>query len=272
MMLFVGLITTDSSAQQVHYHGSIQFASGKYYFGETSQSMYLNNGVSVSYSKVHIGADLPYVLQNTPWISYSSVGGIATGGPQHGAVSQHTGKGQKGRRTTIEIPDTASYTQSGFSDPTVNIRYDIFTSYNKHQMLSLTSAAKIPFAEPDMGFGTGEWDFSVGASFVSRTQNWFWNANAAYWYFGDLPELVLKEALSYGIGVGRSFVSHTLMTFLTFQGMTKVIGGTEAPLSTGVGLSYKVGPNATLSTNMAIGISEAMPDYSLGIGWNITVN
>jgi|AntRauTorcE11897_2_1112592.scaffolds.fasta_scaffold00104_12 hypothetical protein len=259
-------------AQQVYYNGSVQFSSGKYYFSETSRSVYLNNGVSYSFPKLHLAADLSYVFQDSPWISYTSAGGIATGGPQHGIVSQRIGKGGKGQGNTISISDTVSYTQSGFSDPNVSLRYEVFTSNNNHTILSITGAVKIPFTRPEIGFGTGEWDFSLGSSAMGWSGNWLWNASLAYWYFGDMDDLVLRNALSYGLGIGRSHFNQKIMVIYSISGMSKIIENTTPPLLTGIGLSYKTGMNTSLILNAGYGLSESSVDYTLSLGWTIHIN
>ena len=273
VLFFLGMGAASIHAQLVHYDGSIQFSSGKYYFTEVSHSVYLNNGISFNYAKFHITADLPYIYQNSPWISYTSIGGIATGGPQHGVVAHQTGKAREGQgRKAISIVDTVSYTSSGFGDPTASFRYDVFRSYNGHTLLSANGAVKIPFADTEMGFGTGEWDFSVGSGVMTWTQKWSWSTSVAFWHFGDMPELELKDALSYGIGIGRSFDHRSILVLYSLQGMTKVISGTEAPLSTGIGVSFNISENVMVNSNFGVGLSESTPDYSVGGGWSIHLN
>ncbi|MBD3616319.1 MAG: hypothetical protein HUJ22_07080 [Gracilimonas sp.] len=259
-------------AQEVNYNGTVQFSSGEYYFAETSRSVYLNNGVNFSYPKLHFSANLSYVFQDSPWISYTSAGGIATGGPQHGIVSEGAGKGRKGRHDSINIPDTASYIQSGFSDPSVSLSYDVFESYNRHTILSVTGVAKVPFANPEMGFGTGAWDLSLGGSAMGWSGSWLWNASVAYWHFGDMEDLNLHDALSYGLGAGRSFSDQKVMILYSISGMSKVIEGTAAPLLTTIGVSYKMGTFTSLMFNAGYGLSESSADYSLGMGWMIHLN
>ena len=258
-----------SMAQSFTYSGSVSYANGKYYLSKTSESLYVNNGLSMSYSKFNIYFDVSYIFQNSPWISYTTKGGIATGGPHHRALSQQTGNGKRKQKEKIVLQDTISYSQSGFGDPFASIRYDLYSSYSGATQITIISTFKAPLTDPVSGFGTGEWDFSFGSSLLRKGENCYWNASVAYWYFGDMPELELKNALSYSLGLGYQFNRRPIMLLYSVQGMSKIVSGTEAPVSTGVGFSYRVRERITLSSTLGVGLTESLPDFSLGVGWMI---
>lgn len=84
--------TWPTAGQEVSYSGSLQFATGKYLFTERTNSAYLLNGLSVRVGRLELGATLPLVYQSTPWVSYTTGGGMPTGGPQGGAVGDSLGQ------------------------------------------------------------------------------------------------------------------------------------------------------------------------------------
>lgn len=77
-----------AKAQQVTYSGSMQYATGSYIFTERTGSLYIMNGLSISGDRGSVSFTVPYVIQNSPWISYTHGGGIPTGGSRHGQVGR----------------------------------------------------------------------------------------------------------------------------------------------------------------------------------------
>lgn len=260
-------------AQQLYYSGSIQYSRGAYYFTETTSSFYIANGLSLQKDGYSFSVTVPFIMQNSPWVSYTQYGSIPTGGPQHGMVS---GGGRRGMGMSggqgghqINIPDTASYSKSSFSDPTVSVGVPILTisHINTSTSLKLTGNLKIPMADPSQGFGTGEWDGGLGTAFSQRLRSWFVMVNAMYWWFGDMPDLVLKDALSYGVGIGKSMNAGKWMVLGTFNGMSRIIADTDPPMNGGAGITYQISPKSSLSANGSIGFSDSSADFSFGAGW-----
>ena len=273
LIVFMSIIGVfNSQAQQLYYSGSVQYSNGSYYFTETTSSLYVTNGMSLQQNGYSFSVSVPFVVQNSPWISYTQYGSIPTGGPQHGVVGgsgsgmgMSSGKG--GRR--ISIPDTVSYNKSSFSDPTVSVGVPILstTNVNMSTSLKIMGDLKIPLADPSQGFGTGEWDGGLGTAFSQRFSSWFVMLNAMYWWFGDMPDLELKDAFSYGAGIGKSIDAGNWMVLGTFSGMTRIIADADPPINAGMGITYSINPKNSLSTNATIGFNDSSADFTLGFGW-----
>lgn len=260
-------------AQQLYYDGSMQVATGSYFFEGGTQSFYLNNGLGINHSDYSASIAFPFIVQNSPWISYGSTGGIPTGGPQNESVRQHNGPRQdmEGQRRHINLTDTVSYAQSGFGDPSLSLGYKLFGSDFDKTLLHINASIKFPFADPEKGFGTGAWDIGIGGSVSHRFNTWYMTGNVAYWHFGDMSDLELNNSLSYGMGLGRTFSGGDWMVLGALNGMTTIIDDINPPLVAGMSISYRINSRTNLNTGISVGLSESSSDIMVGAGWQINL-
>lgn len=261
-------------AQDLYYNGSVQSASGSYYFSEKTRSLYLTNGLSLDFGKAGLALDIPLIVQSTPWISHGGSGGIPTGGPQHGAVGGRHGNGMGtgiGRRY-IHLPDTASYNQVGIGDPTVWGKYYLISTDSGLTTLLINTAVKIPIAHTGNGFGTGAWDAGAGIMLSGRVSTLFLSGSVMYWSIGDMPGLQLKNTLSYSAGAGFASPNSRLSLLVSYSGMTAVISDIDSPQTAGIGIGYRLSAKTNLSLNASIGLSESVADYTIGTGLQVKLN
>ncbi|NGP76254.1 transporter [Balneolaceae bacterium YR4-1] len=279
-------------AQQVSYSGSIQYATGSYFFDESTQSFSLANGLNISGDNITVSFNVPFIVQNSPWLSYGVAGYIPTGGPDHKTVRDSSGHGQgqggqDGRNKLfstakepnnmrnkmsddpVVLPDTSNYKQSSFGDPNVYMNLKLYSSASEATSLQLNSGLKIPLADPTNGFGTGEWDYGLGLSLSQRLGNFFVLADFMKWWFGDLPDLELKDPLTYTVGVSKMLGTGKWMINTTYSGYTEIISGYEPPRTLNLGLGYFLSQRVSLNGTMGVGLSESSSDFSLGLGWMI---
>lgn len=185
--LLLGLLIAGCGyAQRVSYSGSMQYAAGSYFFGETTRSFYLTNGFTVGGDRGSLTFNLPFIIQNTPWVSYSAGGYLPTGGTQHGTVGRRSG-GMSRMEGRITLSDTSSYTKANFSDPTFNLGVKLLSGATT--TLFLNSGLKIPLADPTNGFGTGAWDFGAGLSVSQRLSSFFFDSGRhvlVAWRYGGI--------------------------------------------------------------------------------------
>lgn len=276
-VLLLGLAGAgELSAQQFYYNGSAHFATGSYFFQETTQSFYLSNGISLNTRPFTISLDVPFLVQSSPWVSYGGTGAIPTGGPQHGSVGQHSGRGPgqgMGRMDRqITLPDTVSYTHSGLSDPSVSAGYRLYGSHDGTTVIHLNTSVKFPLADPVRGFGTGAWDAGMGSSVSQRLGTWFVMGNIMYWYIGDMPDLELNNSWGYGAGIGKSISGGRWTILGSFNGMTEVIENIDPPISAGVGIGHQLGSRVLMNVNFSFGLSESSSDITFGGGWQVNLN
>lgn len=282
-------------AQQVSYHGSVQYATGSYFFEESTSSFSTSNGFSLVGDKFSVSFSVPFIVQNSPWISYSAAGQIPTGGPQHGGLIDSTGhrpgtggkngKGSKNQygnsgmnamipvaaaeEDPILLPDTTSYTESSFGDPNIYASLKLYSSGSGSTNIQLNSGFKIPFADPGNGFGTGEWDYGVGTSLSQRFGNFFLYASAMKWWLGNLPDLVLKDPLTYSVGLTRTFGQGKWYINSTFSGYSEIIKDYDPPMNLSFGAGLFATKRISLNGTFSLGLSESSADQVFGIGWSV---
>lgn len=271
LALVLSAFSWQVAAQSLTYNGSAQYATGDYFFTERTGSFFLSNGLSISGGSVTLSINVPYIVQSSPWISYSSQGLLATGGPSSGSVSGRGGDGMgKGRRIDPGDTDTISYTQASFGDPNISGTFRIFTSETRRTSLQGNINVKFPLADPSKGFGTGAWDFGAGFSFAQRLGlNYIWLANAMYWQLGDMDELEFQNPLSFSTGLGRVFAGSKWMMSANLYGYTRILDEADPPLSTGLSSSFSITEKVQLSANVVVGLSESVSDISTGLGWSV---
>lgn len=287
-ILFVLIFTAgagNGQAQQVRYSGSVQYATGSYYFTERTASLYLNSGLEISGDNISMNVNIPLITQNTPWISYSStgMGPLPTGGPHSGMVNNggrsggnggNGGNGQGNHMGTHRInpgrADTLNLTKTSFGDPSVSGNIQVYESRFGDASVNANIGIKFPVADPATGFGTGAWDFGGGASWSQRfTGQNLLILSGMYWRLGDMRDLDLNDILSYSAAIGHFFQSGKWLVTASFFGSTQIIDDIDPPLNAGGGISFQASPKVNLNTSVLFGLTESASDFSVGFGWSI---
>lgn len=277
-------------AQSISYNGSMHYTTGSYFFTENTESVSFLNGFMVSGSKINASLSVPFIYQNSPWISYGATGYLPTGGSQHGSLADSSGnrpgRGQGGggmgkfsspaslannsSDSTINLTDTLSYNSYSFGDPSVYANYNLIRSNNGATSLQLNANLKIPMTSTDNGFGTGEWDFGFGASLSQRfLSNNFLYVDLMKWWYGDMPDLKLQDPFSYSIGYSRSLANGKWLVSTSLSGFTEIINDYEPPLSVSTGLGYIISSKISMNSSLSFGLTESSSDVALGVGWSI---
>lgn len=248
----------------VAYSGSIQYARGNYIFDQTTGSMFMFNGLSFSSEGLNLSASIPVIFQSTPYVSYSGVGIIPSGGSEHTQVS-----GRKGKNQEVILPEPVDYEQFGIGDPTVSLGLRLLKESKLFPTVQLVVQAKLPLASIEKGFGTGEWDYSGGLSLSKALGKTFLFVDMYYWMLGDLPDLELKDTVSYSIAIGQPLSGGKYALLVSYSGSTNIISEVAPPSFLGFGFSYRIDAKKSLMLNASLGLTESVPDFSVSIGWNI---
>jgi len=247
----------------VAYSGSIQYARGNYIFDQTTSSMFMFNGFSFSSEGLNLSASIPVIFQSTPYVSYSGVGILPSGGSEHTQVS-----GRRGNQEVI-LPEPVDYEQFGIGDPTVSLGLRLLKESKLFPTVQLVVQAKLPLASIEKGFGTGEWDYSGGLSLSKALGKTFLFVDMYYWMLGDLPDLELKDTVSYSIALGHPLSGGKYALLVSYSGSTNIISEVAPPSFLGFGFSYRIDAKKSLMLNASLGLTESVPDLSVSLGWNI---
>lgn len=288
-------------SQEVSYSGSFQYATGEYYFAERTHSAYLLTGLTVEVDRVRVSADVPVIWQSTPWVSYVPGRGLPTGGTQEGETRDGLGQRDRGaggdgggrgggmpagasaatggpapgagaatvRDGRVVLEDTTTYEDVGVGDPGLRAEVDLLRPGAGPWSVVLGGELKAPLADPDQGFGTGEWDGGISLSVARRISSTFLFGELGYRVLGDMEELELHDPLSYSAGVGRTAGDGKVALLASVSGFSRIVDGTDPPVELGAGLSYRISPRRSVSVNASVGLTESSPDLSLAAGWTI---
>lgn len=263
-------------ARQISYRGGLYYSSGTYFFDELTRSFQVSNGLTLSYNKLSVTATFPYLVQSSPWVSYSAGGGIPTGGTQSGEVRRagygsHIGSGS-GRISRLTMKDTTSYRLSGFIDPVLTSGYRIFSGQQGKTFMYVNANLKIPISGPSVGFGTGAWDMGLGLSASQRIgASWMFFADVMHWWMGDMDELPLNNTLAYGVGIGKIFTGTKWIINGNYSGFTSIVENYPSPKNISLGTGYRHNDRLFLNTTAGMGLSETSPDFSFGLGWSLQI-
>lgn len=262
-------------AQKVSYSGGVQLSSGSYYFEESTQSFYLFNGMSIQSNHFTLSFQVPFVVQSSPWVSYSTIGGLPTGGTEHGVVERSgkgggSGPGQGIHLEPIILADTTQYTRASFSDPSISSGYRFYRSSNGRSTLYLNGQVKVPIADPAGGYGTGSWDTGLGLSASRGLESmWIISADLMHWWLGDLDDMKLNNALAYSVSAGKMLNNRKWVLSSSVNGLTRLIDDFDPPVNMNFGVGLMPKDDLLFNTSLSIGLTKSSPDIAFGLGWLI---
>ena len=279
-VVVVSTAAAPAQSQTVNYTGSVQYATGSYIFAERTHSVYLANGLTLSHGRVQASVSVPIIYQSSPWVSYSVIGGVPSGGPQQGAVGRGSGPQddmgagrRRSDRDTVVLPDTATYADVGIGDPSLRADLTLRRGLNGGPSIRLAGSVKAPIADVDRGFGIGAWDGGLGAALSQRFRTWFLFGEAMYWWMGAMQEVRLQNSVAYSLSLGRSLSNGRVGLLASLSGCADaLVEDVDPPLQAGLGLSISFDDGRYgLSASSTFGLTESTPDAALAIGWQVAL-
>jgi len=297
------------SGQTLRYSGSVGYSGGNYFFEETTHSVFLNSGLSLEIGRFDFSLNLPLVFQSTGLVSFVGGIPVPTGGENSGMVGERQpgstmgngGNGQGGTgkdildpgllvsppslatssgldpapanravaaSDSLEMSFENSYSAS-LGDPLVQGSVDLYRGLGSLRSVGVRVGVKAPLAGLDSGVGTGEWDAGAGASLVLGSGATLLLADLGYWWYGDLPDLELRDGFSYSGALSRSFLGYRASLMLSVMGAQPMVSTAEPPLSAGIGLGYIFSSGRMMNAGFNFGLSESSPGLSLTLGWSV---
>ncbi|MEW5918084.1 MAG: hypothetical protein AB1762_16905 [Gemmatimonadota bacterium] len=284
-------------AQDLTWSSSIGYAGGSYVFDDQLHTFSWLNSLWWRLQRINLTASLPVVAQNGTAISL--VGGVPvpTGGPDAGAV-QRRQSGQSirlrpGRRTTsgsggngriagswslaadvsmdtlidsLSVAGTGAY-EVNVGDPMFGGTLTTYQGNGVVRSFDVGAWAKAPIASVESGVGTGAWDYAGGASLALGVAQTLLFADATWWVLGDMPDLKLKDALFYSVGIGQPLGSDWSLLG-SVSASTRVSETVDAPLAVGLSLSRGLARRASFSVGASVGITESASSVSAYVAWS----
>jgi len=254
------LAAAPSSALEVSYIGSVQFDTGEYFFDQRANSFYFYNGFDLDRGRLNLSANIPIIIQNSPWITFTGSGLVPYGGGT---------SGYPGSRVRFPPRDTVGTADMGLGDLYITGGLDLIEISSGRPNLQLTGSVKVPVANENEGFGTGEWDFGAGVSISSLLGGLFLAAEVGYWTFGDMPDLQFDDVISYSFSIGKPFSKGKTGLIASIYGYTDTFEDIAGPIQAALGFNYLTDSGSGLTAGAAIGLTESAADLSITAGWSI---
>lgn len=268
--LLVASAASSLPAQVIAWTGSLYGTTGEYIFSERSSSLAVSNGLALTTWRIRLSASVPVIFQSTPWVAMGGAGPVPTGGPMHGTVGEQSGQwGHQGRGLRVTLPTTEASSAVGLGDPTIFGGFDLKRAGGTSTAITLTGGLKVPVANADDGFGTGEWDVGAGLALSRSIGRTMFFLDGSYWILGDMPDLPLRDVITYGGAVGRVLGDGDWSTLVSFSGSEAAIEGSDAPAQLGAMLSRRWQSGRSLSASLSVGLTSSAPDVTASLGWHI---
>jgi hypothetical protein len=123
---------------------------------------------------------------------------------------------------------------------------------------------------PDHGpdAGTGGADFTLGGSATTSLGSIVLLGDLAYWWLGDLPELELRDGLSYGLAAATPILDGRGTLIASLSGAGRLVDTLDPPMSVTVALGYRPEGACSLSGGVSAGLTESASDFAVFMGWS----
>lgn len=296
----VGLTLPTAAAAQVTYAGSVRGATGTYLFTERTTSVVVVSAVEAERGAVRVSASVPVIHQSTPWVSYAAVP-IPTGGRQSAAVGDQIRQGSGGGSSTdqggqsgqggsagqvgpggarsltaatvpdgfvVVLPTETVTSQTGVGDPVFRGSYRLTSAYASTSV-RLQAAWKPGLASATSGFGTGATDVAGGVTLVHVSGRQQLSGSAEYWRIGDMPGLVLNNAVAYRAGYDRYLPGNRWWMSGSVGGWTRIVEGIPPPADLSIGIGRTTAAGRSLAVTTSFGLTETAPDVMVALDWRV---
>lgn len=252
------------AAQSLAYEGGLSVTTGRYFFDTRTTSVALSSGLALTAGRLTLRAGVPLLTQNTELVSVSGMGGMPSGGPISGAVSD---SGRRGRRSGSQVSVPASAVPgyaTTLGDPTVMVSARAVDG--RRAALTAGLAVKVPLTDT-ASFGTGEWDAGVSLGVTLHpTDRTMVGIDASYWHLGDLPTLDFRDPLLGTLSLSRVFGGWGGSVAVTAG--TSALRGYQAPVSVGASV-HRLASRLAWGLTATVGFTETVPDLAVGAIWRL---
>lgn len=270
------------AAQEASVFGGLQSSGGRFIFDVPTVTHTVTIGAAYATRRFGVDALLPIVIQNSGAVTFIGGQPVPTGGPRSGTL----GGRQRGERIPLRrgggaitgaaavLDSTGLAEEPGpyrtlLGDPMASLRATVVDGVR--QRLDVTAGVKLPLADPDDGIGTGKVDAGVGADYSVTAGRMLLLLGVSHWMLGDLPELPLRNVTGATAAAMRALGTGGRWTgMLHLYAATSVADGLEPPASVGLGLGRQLRGGRSISLSFGVGLTDASPDWSLGLGWRLS--
>jgi hypothetical protein len=281
VLVVAGLLQSPLEGQSVRYSGALQYVTGSYVFDARSHFVSLSNALSLEGGGFDASLSIPVILRNGGVLTTVGDRLLPTGGEGHGVVAgrrsgdrirTHDGRGMGPGEGMNQEPDSSVHLNHAFlvrvGDPFVRVSGEVLGDRGRLRSLRVTGGVKAPMNELDSGVGTGEWDYTLGATATVLLGSLLLMGDAGYWWYGDLPDLELRDGLAWGAALAGFAFDRRVSLMATVSGSSRPIRTMDPPLNLGVAAGFRLTGEWRGSAGVSAGLTESAADLALFLGWS----
>ena len=163
------------------------------------------------------------------------------------------------------------YDDLGVGDPYLRVGALLYRGAFDRNSFGVFGTVKAPVADETQGFGTGEWDFSLGVNWSRRTRKNLIFFELAYWSLGEPPDVTFNNPIAGEFTYGCVLSNPRYMFEATLWGRTETVAGVDGLLAVDLTIDRSLkGPHSVYFTVEA-GLTESAPDFALVAGYRARV-
>jgi hypothetical protein len=238
----VALLPAPLAAQGAFFEGGLLFARGDDVYVEPTNSGSFSAGLGWSAGRLTLRATVPVFVRDTRLLELRSALPAAA----------------------APTSTRASYDMA-LTDPFLQAHVALLPP--GRTALGVVATVKVPVAAAGE-FGTGRWDYGVGAS-VSRTVGSasLLGLDLGYWRLGDPPDLELQDVLMGSVTLGHS-LTRRWSASVSLSGSRSAIPGYDDPCWLGL-LVGRASGRGMLGVTLSAGLTPTAPDFGVGLIWRV---
>jgi hypothetical protein len=157
-----------------------------------------------------------------------------------------------------------SSSESGIGDAVLRAGKRIWRNRQATFSLNGSLTLKLATGDENRGLGTGATDAGASLSATRKIGAYAYTVLAGYTRVGEPSGVTYDNAVSYGIGVNRSFTRTNV--FVSLQGQTSVLPGGTDPLELDTGFFHMLSLEYVIIAHAFVGLSDGSPDGGMGVG------
>jgi hypothetical protein len=253
------------AAQSLAYEGGLSVTTGRYFFDTRTTSVALSTGLALTAGRLTFRVGVPVLTQNTELVTTSGFGGMPTGGPISGMVSDSGRRGGRRGGGGMSVP---SFAAPGYAvalgDPIALLTAQVVDA--RRTGVTLGVGVKAPVADTT-SYGTGQWDAGVSLGLTLHpTLRTLVSLDASYWHLGDLPALDFRDPVFGTLSVGRVFAGWGAS--LGVSGGSSALPGYAAPVSVSAAF-HRLSAATLWGVTATVGLTETVPEVAVSASWRV---
>ncbi|GAB4363655.1 MAG: hypothetical protein Kow0042_01710 [Calditrichia bacterium] len=259
--MFIFGLSGNSFAGQWSLNAGIQAFSGNYIYTQNTSVYYMTGGIRYRTPGWNLSLSVPFIAQNSS--SVTNMGGMFFPNNENAVHGDAAHWNMHGRQTSETL--TTHHMSFALADMYVYGERQVLAENGTLPAFSLVGQVKFPTASVQENYGTGEYDYSVGAAFRKSVYPFVLSFDISYFRIGDPAGITYQDPVILGVGVGKFFLNGRLSVLAYYHNYSRILSDYDPPRQVTFGGYYKLSQQLFLSGSTLFGLSNTSPDLGLAM-------